>query len=108
MREEKIFTGFNWNPDKLYVCEGKIVENDQDDKIVLWQRGLVSMLLHKAVLMRKSKRGIKDESMYILGNCEIVAEDNKVCLKRARKRTLFEGNLGDNVWKLEKISVYNF
>ena len=73
MREETCLAGFSWNPTKLYICEGRMIEKGEEDKLVLWQRGLVSMRLHQAVVMRKSKRGIRDESMYILGNCEIMA-----------------------------------
>lgn len=56
--------------------------------------------------MRKEKRKIND-SMLILGNCEVIAEGMKVSLKRGKKRNFFEGNLPDDWWKISKISVFS-
>ena len=52
--------------------------------------------------MKKKKRMIEDDNMLILGNCEVVGENNTISLKRSKKKNLFEGNLSDNIWTIDK------
>ena len=105
--KEDIREGFSWNPAKLYICEGKNLATNEEDRLVLWKTGLVSLEMRKGVIMRKTKRGIKDYTMYILGNCEIVADDCKLSLKREKKKNLFEGSLADTTWKINRVSIYD-
>ena len=56
--------------------------------------------------MKKKKRMIEDDNMLILGNCEVVGENNTIYLKRSKKKNLFEGNLPDNIWTIDKAYIY--
>ncbi len=44
--------------------------------------------------------------MFILGNCEIVVEDDKLDVKIGAKQKTFSGTMKEQSWKIETVSVY--
>lgn len=48
---------------------------------------------------------VKDNKLQILGNSEIVINKDILTTKIC-SRNYFEGNMGENKWKIKKVSIY--
>jgi hypothetical protein len=64
------------------------------------------MTLDMGMSMKKLKKNIHDDFLFILGNCELIIEGNKLSTKRQGKKNYFEGNLPDMAWIIDSVTTY--
>lgn len=75
------------------------------DKLILWKKGIISTTFKQNLLSNVFGKAVKDNRMLILGNSEIVV-DNDIITTKLNSKNYYFGNLGEHKWKIKTITIY--
>lgn len=98
-----------WDMKKLYIIETqKLKENAiVRQKLILWRKGIIEVPSKQHMIAKSFGKVIVDERSIILGNSQIVIKGDDIKSFKA-VNNYYSGNLGEQAWKIKKVSIYNF